>query len=26
VVEQQYSELIESLYADFAEPRPIHQN
>jgi long-chain acyl-CoA synthetase len=26
VVEQQFSEVIESLYADFAEPRPIHQD
>jgi long-chain acyl-CoA synthetase len=25
VVEQQYADVIESLYADFAEPRPIHQ-
>jgi len=26
VVEQQYAAVIESLYADFAEPRPILQN
>jgi len=26
VVERQFSEVIESLYADFAEPRPIHQD
>jgi long-chain acyl-CoA synthetase len=26
VVEQQFAEVIESLYADFAEPRPIHQD
>jgi long-chain acyl-CoA synthetase len=26
VIEQQYSEVIESLYADFAEPRPVPQD